>query len=81
MNEVWKKQAVALGKTIHGLAGKHQELKPLETSFINFARKYRLEADVVIDGQNYEKLIKTIARQNEEIEALELRIKRLTEGD
>jgi hypothetical protein len=34
---------------------------------------------VVIDREDYEKLVKAVDRQSEEIEALELRIKRLTE--
>ena len=34
---------------------------------------------VVIDREDHEKLVKTVDRQSEEIEALELRIKRLTE--
>lgn len=34
---------------------------------------------VVIDREDYEKLVKAVYRQSEEIEALKLRIKRLTE--
>src|SRR6266568_3430635 len=111
MSETWKEQAIIIGKTIRGLAHKHQELRPLATSFINFARKHSVAGDshaaaaksrgtvmgvnpkrvrtamaafdraglVVVDREDYEKLVMTFDRQSEEIAALELRIKRLTE--
>jgi len=110
MIEPWKEQAIIIGKTIRDLAHKYQELRPLLTSFINFARKHSVADSqsaatksrraimgvnpkrirdalsafdraglVVVDKDDYEKLVKAVDLQSEEIEALEQRIKRLTE--
>ncbi len=111
MSGEWKAKAAAIGTIILDLADRCREIEPLATSFINFARKYRLEGDsqtatvkkrrsimginlkrvrsalaafdqaglVVIDKEDYEELVKVVDRQSEEIDALELRIKRLAE--
>lgn len=87
MSSAWEKQAVILGKVIHNLFKQYPELEPLETSFVNFAKKRGINpkgripmSDMIIaELSAYDVLLKIISRQNEEIEALDLRIKRLLE--
>jgi len=87
MGEIWRTHAAGIGGILRDCAARHREIKPLVTSFINFARKHRLDAyiqsavpeTVVVEKSVYAAMQKTIARQTEEIDALELRIKRLME--
>jgi hypothetical protein len=87
MSKAWETQAVILGKIIHKLFQQYPELEPLETSFVNFARsrginprgRRTLPDMIMVEPSAYDVLLKIISRQNEEIEALELRIKRLLE--
>jgi hypothetical protein len=87
MGEKWEMQAALIGKVILTSSRQSAELQPLESSFANFARKRGIDMKVrknmpdmiLLERSAHDALHKTIARQNEEIDALELRIKRLME--
>lgn len=89
MSETWEKTAVKIGSIIRTASKRYPQLMPLHTSWVNFARKRQikqangqhtfvaiLEAHgfLVIPTADYDRLVSTVKRQDEEIKALEYRI-------
>jgi hypothetical protein len=89
MRKQWKAVVIELKTQLLEHLPHHPELQPLLTSFVNFCRKYHCHPPsskaintascVVVEQEAYDNLLQTIERQAEEIDALDLRIKRLLE--
>ena len=92
MSAPWQKVAVCIGAFILKQAKVHPELEPLATSWVNFVNKRGVDACIPLNEEQqslvehiavrrseYQRMRMQIARQTEEISALEFRIKTLLE--
>lgn len=96
MSKTWKISALRIGNIICSASKRYPQLLPLRTSWMNFARKYQIphpdSADIfialleahelqIVSSTDFNRLLSTVERQNEEIKALEYRVKTLLRAE